>query len=105
MSQIKLVMVDNYDSFTYNLVQYCGELGADVTVVRNDEVSVADIVDTTAAGDVFNGVLAVSLAENKPLHEAVRYANAAAALSVTKLGAQTSAPYRTEIETFIKDNA
>lgn len=40
---IKIVMVDNYDSFTYNLVQYFGELGADVTVVRNDEVSVADI--------------------------------------------------------------
>lgn len=67
--------------------------------------SVADIVDTTAAGDVFNGVLAVSLAENKPLREAVRYANAAAALSVTKLGAQTSAPYRTEIETFMRENA
>ena len=40
---IKVVMVDNYDSFTYNLVQYFGELGADVTVVRNDEVSIADI--------------------------------------------------------------
>ncbi len=40
---VKVVMVDNYDSFTYNLVQYFGELGADVTVVRNDEVSVADI--------------------------------------------------------------
>jgi len=40
---IKVVMVDNYDSFTYNLVQYFGELGADVTVVRNDEVSVDDI--------------------------------------------------------------
>lgn len=40
---IKLVMVDNYDSFTYNLVQYFGELGAEVTVVRNDEVSVDDI--------------------------------------------------------------
>jgi len=43
MSQCKVVMVDNYDSFTYNLVQYFGELGADVTVVRNDEVSVEDI--------------------------------------------------------------
>lgn len=41
---IKVVMVDNYDSFTYNLVQYFGELGADVTVVRNDEVTVAEIV-------------------------------------------------------------
>ncbi|GAB6139685.1 aminodeoxychorismate/anthranilate synthase component II [Methylosoma difficile] len=39
----KVVMVDNYDSFTYNLVQYFGELGADVTVVRNDQVSVEDI--------------------------------------------------------------
>jgi anthranilate synthase component II len=43
MSAIKVVMVDNYDSFTYNLVQYFGELGADVTVVRNDQVTVADI--------------------------------------------------------------
>ena len=43
MSKCKVVMVDNYDSFTYNLVQYFGELGADVTVVRNDEVSVDDI--------------------------------------------------------------
>lgn len=43
MSAVKVVMVDNYDSFTYNLVQYLGELGADVTVVRNDEVAVADI--------------------------------------------------------------
>jgi anthranilate synthase component 2 len=43
MSAVKLVMVDNYDSFTYNLVQYFGELGADVVVVRNDEVTVEDI--------------------------------------------------------------
>ena len=40
---MKVVMVDNYDSFTYNLVQYFGELGAEVLVVRNDQVSVADI--------------------------------------------------------------
>lgn len=43
MSAVKVVMIDNYDSFTYNLVQYFGELGADVTVVRNDEVKVEDI--------------------------------------------------------------
>jgi anthranilate synthase component 2 len=43
MSQIKVVMIDNYDSFTYNLVQYFGELGADVTVMRNDQISVEDI--------------------------------------------------------------
>lgn len=38
-----LLMIDNYDSFTYNVVQYFGELGADVKVVRNDELSIADI--------------------------------------------------------------
>jgi anthranilate synthase component 2 len=43
MSSVKVVMIDNYDSFTYNLVQYFGELGADVTVVRNDQVTLADI--------------------------------------------------------------
>ncbi len=39
-----LLMIDNYDSFTYNLVQYLGELGEDVRVFRNDEISVADVV-------------------------------------------------------------
>jgi anthranilate synthase component 2 len=39
----RVVMIDNYDSFTYNLVQYLGELGAEVTVVRNDQVSLEDI--------------------------------------------------------------
>ncbi len=38
-----LLMIDNYDSFTYNLVQYLGELGEDVVVKRNDEISLADI--------------------------------------------------------------
>lgn len=44
MTASKLVMIDNYDSFTYNLVQYFAELGADVHVVRNDEVSVDDVI-------------------------------------------------------------
>jgi anthranilate synthase component 2 len=35
----RLLMIDNYDSFTYNIVQYFGELGAEVTVVRNDEIT------------------------------------------------------------------
>ncbi len=62
-------------------------------------------VDTTAAGDVFNGSLAVALAEEKPLTEAIRFANAAAAISVTRLGAQPSAPKRPEIDKFLKENA
>ena len=44
---MKVVMIDNYDSFTYNLVQYFGELGANVTVVRNDQVTVDDIAALT----------------------------------------------------------
>lgn len=61
-------------------------------------------VDTTAAGDVFNGALAVALAEGKPLKNAVLFANAAAALSVTKLGAQPSAPTRKNIDKFLSQN-
>ncbi|MCX6574907.1 MAG: ribokinase [Candidatus Aminicenantes bacterium] len=59
-------------------------------------------VDTTAAGDVFNGALAVALAEGRSLLDAARFANAAAALSVTKLGAQPSAPYHKDIEKLLK---
>ena len=47
---MKLLMIDNYDSFTYNIVQYLGELGADVSVARNDEISLADIDARLAAG-------------------------------------------------------
>jgi ribokinase len=54
-------------------------------------------VDTTAAGDVFNGALAVALSEGKALNEAVVFANKAASISVTRMGAQASAPYRNEI--------
>jgi ribokinase len=61
-------------------------------------------VDTTAAGDVFNGQLAVSLAEGRPLDLAVREAHAAAALSVRKLGAQSSIPSREETFAFLKEN-
>jgi ribokinase len=54
-------------------------------------------VDTTAAGDVFNGAIAVALSEGKDLREAVEFANKAASISVTRVGAQASAPYRNEI--------
>ena len=46
---MNVLMLDNYDSFTYNIVQYLGELGADVTVVRNDEMPLADLVALVAA--------------------------------------------------------
>jgi len=55
-------------------------------------------IDSTAAGDIFNGALAVALGEGRVLSEAVRFAQAAAAISVTRAGAQPSAPKRAEIE-------
>jgi len=54
-------------------------------------------IDTTAAGDVFNGALAVAIGEGKSMVDAVSFACRAAALSVTRLGAQASAPYRDEV--------
>lgn len=59
-------------------------------------------IDTTAAGDCFCGALAVALAEGQPLLTAARFASAAAALSVTRRGAQPSLPRREEIETLLK---
>ncbi len=49
---MKLLMIDNYDSFTYNIVQYFGELGAEVTVARNDEITVAEIDALLQAGQL-----------------------------------------------------
>jgi ribokinase len=69
-------------------------MGADVKWVPGFPVKA---VDTTAAGDVFNGALAVRLAEGCPIFEAVRFAHAAAAISVTRSGAQPSIPTRREI--------
>ena len=55
-------------------------------------------VDTTAAGDTFNGALAVALSEEMPVLQAVKFASQAAAISVTRMGAQASVPYRSEIK-------
>jgi len=62
-----------------------------------------EAVDTTAAGDVFNGQLAVALAEGLSLEDAIRLAHAAAALSVQKLGAQSSIPRREETDYFLEE--
>jgi ribokinase len=60
-----------------------------------------ETVDTTAAGDVFNGALAVAISEGMNIMEAIRFANAAAAVSVRKMGAQPSIPQRKEIDRFL----
>ncbi|XQS19366.1 ribokinase [Citrobacter telavivensis] len=60
-----------------------------------------DAVDTIAAGDTFNGALITALLEEKPLSDAIRFAHAAAAIAVTRKGAQPSVPWRDEIEAFL----
>ena len=62
----------------------------------------ARAVDTTAAGDAFNGALGAALAEGRKVEEAVVFANAAASISVTRPGAQPSCPYRAEIVRRVK---
>jgi len=59
-------------------------------------------VDSTAAGDTFNGALAIALIEGKAIKDVLRFANAAGAVTTTKLGAQTSLPTREEVEALIK---
>jgi len=61
-----------------------------------------DVVDTTGAGDTFCGALAVALAEGQPPEGALQFASAAAALAVTKPGAQPSLPRRTDVDSFLK---
>lgn len=56
-----------------------------------------DAMDTTAAGDVFNGALCVALSEGRSLVEAARFASRASAISVTRMGAQSSIPHRSEL--------
>jgi ribokinase len=60
-----------------------------------------NVIDTTAAGDAFLGALASGLFENKPIREALKFANGAGALATTKLGAQPSLPLRKDLEVFL----
>jgi ribokinase len=62
-------------------------------------------VDTTAAGDAFNGGLACALGRGEPLADAIRYASAVAALSVTRMGAQPSLPTAAEVDAFLASDA
>lgn len=64
-----------------------------------------EAVDTTAAGDTYCGCLVVALAEGRDLADAVRFASAAAALCVQRMGAQPSVPWRGEIDAFLEDRA
>jgi len=91
-----------------NLVITLGPNGARVVTDEIDQRLPAHeitAVDTTAAGDAFNGALAVALAEGKPILEAVRYGMAAGAMAATKRGAQPSLPVRDAVESLMKSQS
>jgi len=89
-----------YERGVQNVIITLGREGA---LLHNREMSkhipgiAVTALDTTAAGDIFNGALAVALTEGKTIELSVDFANRAAALSVARVGAQASAPYRHEL--------
>ena len=87
-----------------NLILTLGKRGA--LIYGDPPVSIpapqVQAVDTTAAGDAFNGALTVAISRGEGLEEAVRFANIVAALSVTKMGAQVSLPTIEELDIFLK---
>lgn len=97
-SQAASVLIDKG---VKNVIITLGEKGAyfksasEAFLVPTNKV---DVIDTTAAGDTFNGALTVALAEEKSFKEAIKIANLAAGLSVSKLGAQASVPFRSELK-------
>lgn len=64
-----------------------------------------EVVDTTAAGDTFNGAFVTGIMASMPLEAAIEFAHAAAAISITRFGAQTSIPTREDVDHFLKNNA
>ena len=83
-----------------NVIITLGSKGAFVSTGSSGKLVAAPkvtAVDTTAGGDCFNGALAVALAEGMKIEEAVGFACQAASLSVTRMGAQSSMPYRKEV--------
>jgi ribokinase len=91
-----------------HLIVTLGSRGA--CILRNGQTTYVPTfpitpVDTTASGDAFNGALAVALARGEPLPEAVRFANAAGAVTATRHGAQPSLPTKQELDQFMVSSA
>ncbi|MDF2670292.1 MAG: ribokinase, partial [Paenibacillus sp.] len=99
-------LVDNLKQRTHvaNLIVTHGDKGVyyDLDGTRGMQAACkVEAVDTTAAGDCFNAAVAVRWAEGAPLTEAIQFAIRAAALSVSRFGAQTSLPMRSEVEGWV----
>ena len=78
-----LLMIDNYDSFTYNIVQYFGQLGEDVQVHRNDRITLAEIEDLSPARLVISRLV-------RPFRPLARRHSTVAATSRSRVGAEGS---------------
>lgn len=98
-----------FDTVTEKMIVTRGSEGVECFTNNGNSKTVpafkVSVKDTTGAGDTFNGALAAELAAGKDIEQAIQFANATAALSVTKLGAQGGMPKREEVVTFLKDNA
>ncbi|MEV5029467.1 ribokinase [Paenibacillus sp. LPE1-1-1.1] len=94
------------DLYPHRIVMTGGSKGAFYKTagseIIHEQGRTVEAVDTTGAGDTFNGALAVKLSEGASLDEAVKFAVAASALSVTKLGAQSGMPLRPDVERFME---
>lgn len=108
LTGIKVTDLDTAEQAALNLLEKGVKniiitLGSQGAYLKNENRSCiisttkVEAVDSTAAGDVFNGALAVALSEGQDLEQAISFACRAAAISVTRMGAQTSAPLRSEI--------
>ncbi|TVX93432.1 ribokinase [Paenibacillus agilis] len=93
--------------YPYRIVMTGGSSGAfyksSTGEIKHEPGRQVEVIDTTGAGDTFNGALAVRLSEGSTLDEAVKFAVAASALSVTKLGAQSGMPTRSEVTQFMAE--
>lgn len=96
-----------YDKGVKKVIITLGSRGVFVSSDHKEEIVPAfkvNAIDTTGAGDAFNGGLLAGLSEGKDIWEAVRFSNALAALSVQKLGTTPSMPTREEIDAFLKEH-
>jgi len=91
-----------------SIILKCGEKGSifynGSSFIEIPAFKIENVVDTTAAGDVYNGALAVALDRGKNIKTAMVYASAAAAISVTRFGAQNSIPNEAEVRNFLKSH-
>lgn len=96
-----------FDTVTDKMIVTRGSEGVEFFTDRGNSRTVpafqVPVKDTTGAGDTFNGAFAAELASGQTVEQAIQFANATAALSVTKLGAQSGMPRRDEVHAFLKE--